>query len=188
MNTATAHIEHPGFRYGRTFEDRHLPRRASIPKLVPALSRQNDFRTFALIFYHDELVRDIPWSQVPVRAWTATSVTPNCVFWSETSNEWRVDGVVLGGVSPAVDGTSTITCSTFHLSPFAIAEESSAPVEWASVTLLGDTDVLLKVGHPKRSAGRLTGVVWKIQHFPTALGLGLVVELSRILPDPTQPH
>lgn len=125
---------------------------------------------------------------MPVRAWTATSVTPNCVFWSETSNEWRVDGVVLGGVSPAVDGTSTITCWTFHLSPFAIAEESSAPVEWSSVTLLGDTDVLLKVGRPKRSAGRLTGVVWNIHHFPTALGLGLVVELSLILPDPTQPQ
>lgn len=87
-------------------------------------------------------------TQVPARAWTVASVTPSCVYWSETSNGWSVDSVVLESVSPAVDGTSTITCWTFHLSPFAIAEEASEPVGWSSFSLLRDTDVLLEVGHP----------------------------------------
>lgn len=74
-------------------------------------------------------------------------MTPSCVFWSEASNQWSVDGVVLGGASPEVNGTSTITCWTFHLSPFAIAQETSEPVEWSPISFLGDTDVILKVGH-----------------------------------------
>ena len=63
---------------------------------------------------------------------------------------------MLESVSPAVDGASTITCWTFHLSPFAIAEEASEPVDWSSFSLLRDTDVLLEVGHPNlRVAVRL---------------------------------
>lgn len=80
-----------------------------------------------------------------VRAWTDDGVTPSCVFWSEISNEWRVDGVVLEEVSPELDGTSTITCWTFHLSPFAVAEDMSETMEWSSVPLLAGTDVLLQV-------------------------------------------
>ena len=61
---------------------------------------------------------------------------------------------MLGGVSPEVDGSSTITCLTFHLSPFAIGEETSEPVEWSSISLLRDTDISLKVGHPSSARYR----------------------------------
>lgn len=56
---------------------------------------------------------------------------------------------MLESVSPAVNGPSTITCWTFHLSPFGLAEDSSEPVEWTSISLLRDTDVWLKVGRQR---------------------------------------
>lgn len=118
--------------------------------------RGNRVSTILHYFVYDELSS---WPQVPVRTWTATSDTPSCVYWSETSNEWSVDGVVLEGVSPAVNGTSTITCWTFHLSPFAVAEEASEPVEWSSFSLLWDTNVLLEVGHLNRQVAGNTGML-----------------------------
>ncbi|CAN0174466.1 unnamed protein product, partial [Ectocarpus sp. 4 AP-2014] len=60
-----------------------------------------------------------------IQRWTPGGVTPTCGYWSEVSNEWKVDGVVLGSVNVEVDGTSSIACWTFHLSPFAITEEQS---------------------------------------------------------------
>ncbi|CAM9843656.1 unnamed protein product, partial [Ectocarpus sp. 4 AP-2014] len=72
-------------------------------------------------------------------------VTPTCVYWSENSNEWKVDGVVLGYSTVEVDGTSSISCWTFHLSPFGIAEEQSASIQWITADQLTDTDVLRQV-------------------------------------------
>ncbi|CAM9106341.1 unnamed protein product [Ectocarpus fasciculatus] len=69
-------------------------------------------------------------------------VTPTCVYWSENSNEWEVDGVVLGYSTVEVDGTSSTTCWTFHLSPFGIAEEQSASVQWITADQLTDVNVL----------------------------------------------
>ncbi|CAM9181833.1 unnamed protein product, partial [Ectocarpus sp. 8 AP-2014] len=69
-------------------------------------------------------------------------VAPTCVYWSENSNEWKVDGVVLGYSTVEVDGTSSTTCWTFHLSPFGIAEEQSASIQWITADQLTDTNVL----------------------------------------------
>lgn len=83
-----------------------------------------------------------------IPTWSADGVTLGCVYWSETSNQWSVDGVALEGVSLELDGTSTITCRTFHLSPFAIADETSEAVERSSIPLLGDTNAFLEVRCP----------------------------------------
>lgn len=64
---------------------------------------------------------------------TAVGVTPTCVFWSELRNDWVVDGLVLDSAILDIDRTSTITCSTFHLSSFAIAEEEALSGDWAAV-------------------------------------------------------
>ncbi|CAN0007957.1 unnamed protein product, partial [Ectocarpus sp. 12 AP-2014] len=69
-------------------------------------------------------------------------VTPTCVYWSENGNEWKVDGVVLGYSAIVVDGTSSTSCWTFHLSPFGIAEEQSASIQWITADQLTDTNVL----------------------------------------------
>ncbi|CAB1101902.1 unnamed protein product [Ectocarpus sp. CCAP 1310/34] len=69
-------------------------------------------------------------------------VAPTCVYWSEKSNEWEVDGIVLGHSTVEVDGTSSTTCWTFHLSPFGIAEEQSPSIQWITADQLTDTNVL----------------------------------------------
>ncbi|CAM9275625.1 unnamed protein product [Ectocarpus sp. 4 AP-2014] len=95
-----------------------------------------------------------------IQRWIPDGVTPTCGYWSEVSNEWKVDGVVLGSVNVEVDGTSSITCWTFHLSPFAITEEQSAPIQWITVHELTDTNVLQEY--------------WA-ESWPAILFLGLVV-------------
>ncbi|CAN0345035.1 unnamed protein product, partial [Ectocarpus sp. 8 AP-2014] len=76
--------------------------------------------------------------EVVIQRWTPDDVTPTCGYWSEVSNEWKADGVVLGSANIEVDGTSSITCWTFHLSPFAITEKQSAPIQWITVHELTD--------------------------------------------------
>ncbi|CBJ26667.1 hypothetical protein Esi_0040_0094 [Ectocarpus siliculosus] len=77
-----------------------------------------------------------------IQQWTPDDVTPTCGYWSEVSNEWKADGVVLGSANVKVDGTSSIICWTFHLSPFAITEKQSTPIQWITVHELTDTSVL----------------------------------------------
>ncbi|CAM9632430.1 unnamed protein product [Ectocarpus sp. 6 AP-2014] len=77
-----------------------------------------------------------------IQQWTPDDVTPTCGYWSEVSNEWKADGVVLGSANVEVDGTSSIICWTFHLSPFAVTEKQSAPIQWITVHELTDTNVL----------------------------------------------
>ncbi|CAM9387820.1 unnamed protein product [Ectocarpus sp. 12 AP-2014] len=89
-------------------------------------------------------------------------VTPTCVYWSESSNEWKVDGVVLGYSAVEVDGTSSTTCWTFHLSPFGIAEEQSTSIQWITANQLTDTNVLRQY--------------WA-ESWPAIVFLGLVVVL-----------
>lgn len=76
---------------------------------------------------------------------TADGVLPTCVFWSELSNEWTVDGVVLESATLELDRTSTITCSTFHLSPFAVAEEEAPSGDWAAFGQLAGLSILQQV-------------------------------------------
>lgn len=151
------------------------------PSFHPKFRGNEDFRTF----HRDELARDLERSQVSVRAWTAgDGVTPSCVFWSENGDEWRGDGVVLESVSPAANGTSTITCWTFHLSPFGFAEDSSEPVEWTSISLLRDTDVWLKVGRQRTNI--LRTMYHSAQPCCQTHGLLLLVRLLEAYFDPFQ--
>lgn len=84
--------------------------------------------------------------QVVTPPWAQDGDTPTCVYWSEVASEWKVDGVVLGSANVEVDGTSSITCCTFHLSTFGIAEERSASIlQWIAVDQLTDTNVLQEV-------------------------------------------
>lgn len=85
-------------------------------------------------------------SQVVIPPWTPDGVTPSCGYWSEVSNEWKADGVVLGSANVGADGTSSTTCWTFHLSPFAITEEQGASFQWIAVQQLTDANVLQEVG------------------------------------------
>lgn len=57
-----------------------------------------------------------------------------------------MDGVVVESVIVEPDGTSTITCSTFHLSLFAVADEEAPSSPWANFGQLISLDVLQQVG------------------------------------------
>ncbi|CBJ26668.1 hypothetical protein Esi_0040_0095 [Ectocarpus siliculosus] len=81
-------------------------------------------------------------TKVVIPPWAPDGITPTCAYWSEVSNEWKSDGIVLGSSTNEVGGASSITCSTFHLSPFAIAQEQSASVQWITADRLTDTNVL----------------------------------------------
>jgi len=70
---------------------------------------------------------------------------PTCKYWSESSQEWRLDGIALGSVSPEMDGTSTIVCWTFHLSPFGVAQEESGRIEWSSTVQSPSVDIVGEV-------------------------------------------
>lgn len=75
----------------------------------------------------------------------ADDVTATCVVWSDTSNEWVVDGVIVESVIAEPDGTSIITCSTFHLSLFVIADETAPSGGWAAFGQLPGIGVLQQV-------------------------------------------
>ena len=67
------------------------------------------------------------------------------MFLSELSNEWVTDGMVLESSVLELDRTSTVTCSTFHLSAFAVAEEEALSGVWSAVGQLAGFDVLQQV-------------------------------------------
>ncbi len=52
---------------------------------------------------------------------------------------------------PDVEGTFTLTCWTFHLSPFAIGDEDVPSGAWANLRQLAGIGVLKEVRHPHQS-------------------------------------
>lgn len=73
---------------------------------------------------------------------------PRCVYWSEPTKAWMNDGLVLESFNPDPDGSSEVTCLSFHLSAFAAPGEETVSAEWPALALLTDVTALQKVYSP----------------------------------------
>lgn len=91
-----------------------------------------------------------PIEQGAAEQWKTHGNVPECVYWSENSNDWRVDGVVLGSIDHGMDGVSTVTCWTYHLSPFAIVNEEAPSGTWGNFRQLVGIGLLKEVRHLHR--------------------------------------
>eukprot|EP00903_Cladosiphon_okamuranus_P011441 g10779.t1 len=117
-------------------------------------------------------VLDFPVSFVTKVARTegaGDGVTAMCVVWSDTTNEWVIDGVIVESIVAEPDGTWTITCSTFHLSLFAIADEEAPSGGWAAFRQLAGVDVLQQYGAESWPAILFLGLVAVLFLVPAAL-------------------
>lgn len=82
--------------------------------------------------------------------WETAGGIPNCAYWSESNNTWQNDGIVLESYNADPDGRGKISCSTYHLSAYAVSGTESVSGEWGFLNPLGGINALQEVCFVRR--------------------------------------
>lgn len=81
--------------------------------------------------------------------------TWTCVSRTEDGEGWETKGIVVESLTvSAEDGTAEVTCGTYHLSPFALAERDVSSSEWCTAGHLIGADVLNQVRYMQSPSHR----------------------------------
>lgn len=77
--------------------------------------------------------------------WAPHAGTSTCVSQTDDSEGWETNGIAVESLNIGADGAAEVTCGTYHLSPFAVAEQEASSSEWVTIGQLVGAGVLKQV-------------------------------------------